>query len=131
MKEKAIFCIIDDDSVYQFILKKAIKDLDVAEKIMSFFDGEEALNFIIENFKNAEELPDFILLDIDMPIMDGFQFIEEYIKIKQKINKNITIYMVSSSVDSADIERAKNIKEITDYLSKPIEHKLEAILSNY
>ena len=55
-----------------------------------------------------------------MPIMDGFQFMEEYTKLKPRVGKKIIIYMISSSVNPADIERAKKISEISDYLIKPI-----------
>ncbi|MCK0136773.1 response regulator [Arenibacter sp. S6351L] len=101
---------------------KTMKSLNLTDKIMVFSDGEEALDFMLDNLHNDKELPDVIFLDIDMPIMDGFQFMEEYVKIKPKLGKKITIYMVSSSVDPVDIDRAKKISEITDYIVKPITH---------
>ena len=115
-------CIVDDDDIYQFTMVKTMKSLNLTNKIMVFSDGEEALDFMLDNLHNDKELPDVIFLDIDMPIMDGFQFMEEYVKIKPKLGKKITIYMVSSSVDPVDIERAKKISEITDYIVKPITH---------
>ncbi|GBF21041.1 MULTISPECIES: response regulator [Arenibacter] len=115
-------CIVDDDDIYQFTMVMTMKSLNLTDKIMVFSDGEEALDFMLDNLHNDKELPDVIFLDIDMPIMDGFQFMEEYVKIKPKLGKKITIYMVSSSVDPVDIERAKKISEITDYIVKPITH---------
>ncbi|WP_055442454.1 response regulator [Lacinutrix himadriensis] len=130
MSKNFSFCIVDDDDIYQFTIKKTIKSLNIAKNIIAFSDGEEALNFMIENLNNDEELPDVILLDINMPIMDGFQFMEEYIKIKPKLGKKIIIYMVSSSVDTSDIERAKKISEVSDYIIKPIkENQLTTILT--
>ncbi|MBD1262401.1 response regulator [Maribacter polysiphoniae] len=129
MNKKYNFCIVDDDDIYQFTIKKTIKHFDLAENIVSFNDGEEALNFILENLNEDKELPDVILLDINMPIMDGFQFMEEYTKIKPKLGKNITIYMVSSSIDDADIEKTKRISEISEYIVKPIqETQLKSII---
>ncbi|WP_158973643.1 response regulator [Cellulophaga sp. L1A9] len=123
------FCIVDDDDIYQFTIKKTINSLDLAKNIIAFSDGEEALDYMIKNLHNDEELPDIILLDINMPIMDGYQFMEEYVKIKPKLGKKITIYMVSSSVDPIDIERAKRISEISDYIIKPIKKgKLKSIV---
>ncbi|MBA6314626.1 response regulator [Cellulophaga baltica] len=123
------FFIVDDDDIYQFTVIKTIKALNLAKKIIAFSDGEEALDFMIKNLHKDEELPDVILLDINMPIMDGFQFMEEYVKIKPKLGKKITIYMVSSSVDTVDIERAKKISEISDYIIKPIKKgELKAIV---
>ncbi len=113
-------CIVDDDDIYQFTMIKTLKSLKLTNSIMVFSDGEEALDFMLDNLHNDKELPDVIFLDIDMPIMDGFEFMEEYVKIKPKLGKKITIYMVSSSVDPVDIDRAKKISEITDYIVKPI-----------
>ncbi|APY12090.1 response regulator [Seonamhaeicola sp. S2-3] len=113
-------CIIDDDDIYQFTVIKTLESLNLAQKIIGFSDGEEALNFFIENLNKSAELPDVVLLDINMPIMDGFQFMEEYVKIKPKVGKIITIYMVSSSVDPVDIEKAKSISDVSDYIIKPI-----------
>ncbi|REE07899.1 response regulator receiver domain-containing protein [Winogradskyella pacifica] len=124
-------CVIDDDDIYQFTIVKILKSIDLDKKISLFSDGEEALEFLIDNLYNNEELPDVIFLDINMPIMDGFQFMEEYVKIKPKLNKKITIYMVSSSVDPVDIERAKNISDISDYIIKPIKAgQLQEIMNN-
>jgi len=115
-----IICIIDDDDIYQFTVTKAIQSSKLARKILAFSDGEEALNFMVDNIANSAEIPDVIFLDINMPIMDGFEFMEEFVKIKPKVGKKVTVYMVSSSVDPSDIERAKKISAISDYLVKPI-----------
>ena len=122
MKSSLNVCIVDDDDIYQFTMVKTLKSLKLTDSIMVFSDGEEALDFMLDNLHNDKELPDVIFLDIDMPIMDGFQFMDEYIKIKPKLGKKITIYMVSSSVDPVDIERAKKISDITDYMVKPVTH---------
>jgi CheY-like chemotaxis protein len=64
-----------------------------------------------------------------MPIMDGFEFMEEYVKIKPKVGKKITVYMISSSVNPVDLEKAKSISEISDYIIKPIKaEKLASII---
>ena len=96
-------CVIDDDDIYQFTIVRILKSLKIDKKMLLFSDGEEALEFMVDNLHNNDELPDIIFLDINMPIMDGFQFMEEYVKIKPELNKKITIYMVSSSVDAVDI----------------------------
>ena len=132
MKNQYNICVIDDDSIYQYTISKTIKAHDLAKEIMIFSDGEEALDFLIRNLDHSENLPDIILLDINMPIMDGFQFMEEYIKIKPRVGKKILIYMVSSSVDGKDIDRAKRISEISDYIIKPIKPgELISIVSSF
>tara|TARA_R110002050_G_scaffold74772_6_gene160366 strand:+ start:148929 stop:149351 length:423 start_codon:yes stop_codon:yes gene_type:complete len=120
MKKPYNICIVDDDDIYQYTIVKILKSFSLGKKIISFEDGEEALFFMMDNLNNEKELPDIIFLDINMPVMDGFQFMEEYVKIKPKLNKKIIIYMVSSSVDPVDIKRAKNISDISDYIIKPV-----------
>lgn len=121
MSKPFILCIVDDDKVYRFTVQRAIELQKLARKILIFEDGEQALQFMIDNVGNSTDLPDVIFLDINMPIMDGFQFMEEYVKLKPRIGKQITVYMVSSSTDPKDIDRAKSISEISDYLIKPIQ----------
>lgn len=131
MKNHFNICIIDDDDIYQFTIVKTIKAMGLAKKIMVFSDGEEAKDFMLDNIKNNYELPDVIFLDNNMPIMDGFQFMEEYIKFKPQLDKKITVYMVSSSVDPVDIERANNVSEINGYIIKPIKPgQLKSIIEN-
>lgn len=120
MNNVSIICIIDDDEVYQFTATHSLKSLGVAKKILVFSDGEDAYQFLHDNIGNSNELPDIIFLDIRMPYMDGWAFLEEYTRIKSKLPKKITIYMVSSSVDTSDVERAKSISDVSDYIIKPI-----------
>ncbi len=124
-------CIVDDDEIYKFTVLKTLESLKLNKKVKVFSDGDEAFNFLLENLNNKKILPDVILLDINMPIMDGFQFMEEFIKIKPRVGKKITIYMVSSSVDPYDLNKAKSISEISDYIIKPINaDELRKILRN-
>ncbi|MCB4797413.1 response regulator [Neotamlana laminarinivorans] len=124
-------CIIDDDEVYQFTTLQMLKKINLEKNVMAFYDGEEAINFFLDHLDETSKLPDVIFLDINMPIMDGFQFMNEYIKIKPQVGKKITIYMISSSVDPIDLEKAKNISEISDYIIKPIKRgELKSIFEN-
>lgn len=120
MKSPLIICVVDDDEIYKYAASMALKDHHLAKKVLTFSDGEEALIFLVENIDNKDEVPDVIFLDINMPIMDGFQFMEEYVKLKPRVGKKIIIYMVTSSMDPQDINRAKEISDISDYLIKPI-----------
>ena len=117
--------IIDDDTIYHFILTSIINKNKLAESILSFLDGEEAIQYLRDNKTNNEKIPDILFLDVNMPIMDGWMFIEEYARIKKEIIKKTAIFMLSSSVNPIDIERAGKIAEISDYIIKPI--KLEEV----
>lgn len=131
MTKPFIICLIDDDDIYQFTFTRGLKSNKVAKKILVFSDGEEARDFMRDNVANTEVLPDVIFLDINMPVMDGWEFLEEFVKLKTKVQKKITIYMVSSSVDPADVERAKAISDVSDYLIKPVgESQLTQIIEN-
>ncbi len=132
MNTKKILCIVDDDDIYKYSIKRTLKNKELTKKILTFSNGEEAIDFMIKNLNENENLPDIIFLDINMPIMDGFQFMEEYVKIKPRVGKEILIYMVSSSIDTYDIKRAKSISEVSDYLMKPISpNELTELLNNF
>ena len=120
MSQEHNICLIDDDEVYKFFMQKMLKIKKLAGAISSFPDGDEAFKFINENKKNPENLPDLIFLDINMPIMNGFQFMDEYTKISGEIDKKITIYMITSSIDPVDLAHSKKFPEITDFITKPV-----------
>lgn len=113
-------CVVDDDVIYQFAVKLTIKQLELAEHVLTFSNGELAQKYFIENADNESLLPDVLLLDINMPVMDGWDFLIWYSKNKKMLHKNIPIFMVSSSIDWRDIERAKSFEEVIDYVSKPM-----------
>lgn len=112
--------LVDDDEVFVFLTKKIIQQTNLVELIKVFGNGLDALNFIRENMNQPEALPEIILLDLSMPIMNGWQFLDEFTKINPDIGKKITIYVCSSSISPDDIARAKTITEVSDFIIKPI-----------
>jgi len=118
-------CIIDDDKIYVNLVKKIIEIKHLSENLLIFKNGLEALEYfkVILTNMTEEKLPDIIFLDLNMPVMDGWEFLGEFIKIKNNFDKKITLYVVSSSIDPRDLERAKSFNLVTDYLIKPIELK--------
>ncbi len=113
-------CLIDDDQIFLFGMKRMLEVTDLSQQTLQFSNGYEALNFLRDAKSDENSLPDVIFLDINMPVMDGWQFIDEYARLKDSFAKNITVYMVSSSIDYADAERARGIDAIAQFMVKPL-----------
>ncbi len=123
--------IVDDDKLFAFITKKAIESTNLVEQIRIFGNGLEAITFLMDSINNHEPLPDIILLDLNMPIMDGWQFLEEFIVLPPRLNKKILVYVVSSSIAEQDIERAKALSSVSDFIVKPVsKDKILHVLKN-
>ncbi len=118
MKKIDIACIIDDDPIFVFGAKRIMQFADFCTAFMIFHNGEEALTNLKSIIEAGEKLPDMILLDLNMPIMDGWQFLDEFTKIKTQ--KKITIYIITSSIDPADVTRSKAYESVNNYIVKPI-----------
>jgi len=123
MPQKSIY-IIDDDPIYQLITRKLIEKTNLFGEIKAFGNGNEALNY----FEKTADFPDVILLDIEMPVMDGWLFLDELLLLEKQFQKESTIYFTSSSIAIEDKMKAKRYPRVKDFLSKPINmEKLEAI----
>lgn len=115
--------LIDDDPIYMIIMKKNIAKADLFLPPKSFSNGLDAV-VALENLfdsNNLDDLPNIILLDIEMPVLDGWGFMEQIDKHKDLIQKHaISIYISSSSIAFSDKEKARLNPLIVDFMSKPI-----------
>ncbi len=129
MKPIDIACIIDDDPIFVFGIKRIMQLADFCNSFLIFNNGKEALDNLKMLIYAGEELPDVILLDLNMPIMDGWQFLDEFTGIP--IDKQITIYVASSSIDPEDTKKAQSYESVSNYIVKPITvENLKAILED-
>lgn len=117
MQPKTLY-VIDDDEIFQFMITRTLKAIDQNIQVKVCSNGKNAITKL-QNEK--DEIPDIILLDINMPIMDGWEFLKHYNKFKSKIDKDISIYIVSSSANPEDIYKAREIKNLSGYIPKPID----------
>ncbi len=103
MKKINLICIIDDDPITVFGIKKMLKSVSDCDAIDTYSNGKLALDGIKDKLEQTQQVPEIIFLDINMPIIDGWQFLEEFITLPTPNNSRINI--ITSSIDPAD--RAK------------------------
>ncbi|GCC50221.1 response regulator [Chryseotalea sanaruensis] len=115
-----IVALVDDDYIFQLTASRLLKAADASANVLQFSNGEEALRYLNDHSAEDNKLPDILLLDINMPHVDGWMFLNDYAHLKGKLTKKIKIYMVSSSIDPVDMNRAKSNQSVEDYIIKPI-----------
>lgn len=120
MKPFDSVCVIDDDMVYRFALRCLLETWDLANNFTEFTDGSDAFEFIKSNASNSSTLPDVVFLDINMPVMNGFNFLDEYAKIKSTLTKDIRIYLVSASIADETRRRAQSHPMVNGFIIKPM-----------
>ena len=128
MKKIKNVLLIDDNEITNYLHAFLFQDLGISENIHASLNGQEAIDFL--SACNEEEQPDLILLDINMPIMDGFEFLSHYQNIK---TPDITVLlMVSTSINPDDVERSQQFSEVNGFVGKPLtKEKIQNIQDEY
>lgn len=113
--------LVDDDEINNFISIKLIKKALLTTEIMACLNGKYAIDQLVSiQKKDPDKLPDFILLDINMPIMNGWEFLDEYKRLNIDPSGKTKIYIISSSVFSNDINKARSYPLVKSFISKPL-----------
>ena len=117
--KKQHFIVIDDSKLDCFIAEKVIRNTGKCETVTSFLQATEALEYIRTN--NVQQpIPNIILVDIQMPVMNGFEFVEEFEKLPADVIANYAIYVISSSINDIDLNRVHNYRSVRQFLNKPL-----------
>lgn len=120
MRKIELLALVDDDDTFVFITKKIIEKTNHVKEIKVFSNGLEALDYLKENLNSEYKLPDIIFLDLSMPIMDGWQFLDEFTTLETQKTSKIIIYICSSSISPHDIMKAKKMSAVSDFIIKPV-----------
>ena len=120
------FVIIDDDAfnnnICKLILHKSLPNADIVD----FTSPEEGLSYI--ETLAPQPQPQYLLLDINMPTMTGWEFLDEYEKLPAQVKQNYEVYILSSSIDERDMERARSNSNVKGYIVKPLKNTIIADL---
>lgn len=120
--------LVEDDPITVMVCDRILKMNDFGSSIITKMNGQEAMNYLHELINNNESLPEVIFLDINMPVMNGWDFLNELKTLKSKIPQLPKVYMLSSTVDPEDSKRSKFYEEVVGFISKPLKKEhLEAI----
>lgn len=112
--------VVDDDTMYRVLAARLIKDVNDSITIEPFMHGLHAWDTLSMSISSSEELPDVIILDLNMPHMDGWEFLEAFREVHPHLPKDIHIFVVSSTVNDEDLERARQHPSVRDCFNKPL-----------
>ena len=111
---------MEDDPITVLVCDRIIKISDFANKVTSCENGKIAIDHLKKIAAEKGEIPDIIFLDINMPVMNGWDFLEEFEPIRHLFDPFPLIYILSSTVDPEDYKKAKNFNIVKDFISKPM-----------
>ncbi|RPD49725.1 response regulator [Hymenobacter sediminis] len=132
MSKLSSILLVDDDKTTNFLNELMLRKLDVADKLLVALNGQEALQILQEHCaQSASSCPVLIFLDINMPVMNGFEFLDAYSQLPWIQQRTTIIVMLTTSLHSRDLRRAEELP-VAGFVSKPLtEQKVQAILQKH
>lgn len=132
MEKLTCALLVDDDQTNNYLNKLLISRLQITDKLLIALNGQEALTLVEQHCQEASpSCPALILLDVKMPVMNGFEFLEAYAQLPLPRKHAIIIVMLTTSLHPQDMERVQNL-QVDGFLSKPLtKEKVEGILETY
>ncbi len=115
--------LVDDDAIFRTCAKIILKEEGFAGRLRDFQDARNTLTYLSQAMGGHIEAPDIILLDINMPQMTAWQFLDQYKDLPEAFRKEIRVFILTSSIDPRDMQRSLNFKEVKGYLPKPLTEK--------
>ncbi|MBQ0786272.1 MAG: response regulator [Oceanihabitans sp.] len=112
--------LIDDDKVINFYNEKIVNRHNDFGQVTSVNSGQNALDYLKDASNGLIAKPDLIFLDINMPAMNGWEFIEEFNKIDSNFTSSIKVILLTTSNNPDDFKRSKTIKIVSDFINKPL-----------
>ena len=117
------FIVIDDNKLDCFIAEKIISNTGLSENIKSFTDAQKALDFVKINDLRGEVNKCIIIVDIQMPLMNGFEFVEAFEQLPYEVQGKYDIYVLSSTINENDLNRVRNYRTVKHLIDKPLTSK--------
>ncbi len=112
--------LVDDDATFRFIVQTICNKSGLAQVIQESFNGREAMDYIEENIQIDGTLPDLVLLDLNMPVMDGWEFLDSLPKVVNNRVAELPVIILTSSINTQDRERAQKYPCVKGVFSKPL-----------